>query len=155
MWEYGHWEDYKPARKEWPRTDSIHINCKCVCKIVKRMMNWMKCSLRNGWPKMGRRNSGALFNVSAREFFFLFYFFLILIWKRPTATYSILFGNDLDKLINGKKGPVEWNWGTGIWLSKIVTFRWPGVCPRGRCWSNKLIGAFFTLSSKCGEHLKN
>ena len=22
------------ARKEWPRTDSIHINCKRVCKIV-------------------------------------------------------------------------------------------------------------------------
>ena len=27
------------ARKEWPRTDSIHINCKRVRKIVKKFEN--------------------------------------------------------------------------------------------------------------------
>ena len=44
-----------------------------------------------------RRNSGTLLNVSTK------FLYPILIWKRPTGTYSVLFWNDLPSFINGKK----------------------------------------------------
>ena len=46
--------------------------------------------------EMGRRSIGTLLNVSTK------FFYPILIWKRPTGTYSMLFWNDLAQL-NGKK----------------------------------------------------
>ena len=39
-------------------------------------------SWQNGWPKMGRRNSGTILNVHVSMKFL----FPILIWKRPTGT---------------------------------------------------------------------
>ena len=43
QWDNKAKEDYKPEKKvsnlHWPRTDSVHINCKCVCKVVQHFKN--------------------------------------------------------------------------------------------------------------------
>ena len=61
-------------------------------KMLSDLADKILRSWPNGWPKMGRRNSGTLLNVSTK------FLYPILIWKRPSGTYSVLFSNDLAQL---------------------------------------------------------
>ena len=75
---------------EFDRSHASQTLAKKIDSADKILRSWP-----NGWPKMGRRNSGTLLNVSTK------FLYPILIWKRPIGTYSILFWNDLAQL-NGK-----------------------------------------------------
>ena len=74
-----------PSRGRWGIWPFVHDERREIAGEIL-------CSWPNGWPKMGRRNSGTLLNLSVK------FLYPIFIWKRPSGTYSVLFWNDLPQL---------------------------------------------------------